>query len=92
MGYYSDKTWYVGSITLKYYPYVLLLLLMMRILSTIFAYSPQDDSRFIFYEYSERVSREPQNSTRFCFFFVRFKIGSQTHNDHYYFYVYLEHL
>ena len=34
---YSDKTWYVGSSGPKYYPYVMLLL--MGILSTSFAYS-----------------------------------------------------
>ena len=36
---YSDKTWYVGNITLKYYPCALLL--SMQLLSTSFAYSPK---------------------------------------------------
>ena len=52
--------WYVGGITLKYYPCVLLL--SMRILSTSFAYSLKA-AHAVFYEYSERVSREPRNSS-----------------------------
>ena len=35
---YCDKTWYVGNCALKYCPCVLLLL-MMRMLNTSFAYS-----------------------------------------------------
>ena len=62
---YSDETFNVGSNTLKYYPCVPLLL--MLILSTSFAYSPKSGPRCIFSEYSERVSREPQNS-RLVFF------------------------
>ena len=54
---YNDKTSYVGNTGLKYYPYVLLLI--MLILSTSFEYFPKA-AQAVYYLNIASVSREPR--------------------------------
>ena len=69
---HSDETWYVGGGGHKYYPPGLQLSPKMtknvNLQSTSW-HSPKGGPRCIFFEYNERVSRKPPNSSLFVYLF-----------------------